>query len=360
MSEFLPEKNDEGEKVQSALITVKNGMLVFPNDSIFNLVMEGRIEVPFKMDFTSQYDVLNRIMVEEESYSLKLLEQGIEPTETTHSKLYDEKLESGFIKTTKYSDGSELYDLNLCKPQYAKILNMEGFYVIGNNIYQITSENSKVWIDGNIGEYKILANAVKSNETQGIYIDEKKQNKAQLNLTPFSPSKLNFTIKYTPNSNYRFYVKMFDETTISLPPVTYKRESYARVVAQKKNGGKWDYYTNFVYEFSLRIFLEDKSGNPAEIPTTYMLDNRISANSYYAIYLSPGWSFIQNADNTGGKVEHTEDYLYMGRFYIGLVGNETTDKCNMYVETACSGYGSYRTWKIVWGTECKVVTDVEY
>lgn len=70
--------------------------------------------------------------------------------------------------------------------------------------------------------------------------------------------------------------------------------------------------------------------------------------------------FIQNADNTGGKVEHSEDYLYMGRFYIGLVGNETIDKCNMYVETTCSGYGSYRTWRMVLGMECEVVTDVEY
>ena len=161
--ELLPQ-NEESEKDQATLITVKNGMLVFPNDSIFGLAMMGEIELPFQMDFISQNDIFTQIMVEEEAHVDKLLKQGIEPTENDHSELYLQKLKSGFIKIVKYSDGAELYDLNLFKPQYAKILNEKGFYAIGKNIYQITANSTKLWVNGDINNYQLLAKANSSEE----------------------------------------------------------------------------------------------------------------------------------------------------------------------------------------------------
>ncbi len=91
--ELLPQ-NEESEKDQATLITVKNGMLVFPNDSIFGLAMMGEIELPFQMDFISQNDIFTQIMVEEEAHVDKLLKQGIEPTENDHSELYLQKLKN--------------------------------------------------------------------------------------------------------------------------------------------------------------------------------------------------------------------------------------------------------------------------
>lgn len=359
-NEFLPQ-NEESEKDQSTLITVKNGMLVFPNDSIFALAMAGEVKLPFQMDFISQDDIFTQIMIEEEAHTDRLLEQGVEPTENDHSELYLEKLKSGFIKIIKYSDGSELYDLNLFKPQYAKILNERGFYAIGKNIYQITANSTKVWVNGDINNYQLLAKANNSEESKGIYIVTPNKENIQTSFKRFSPSVLDFTVKYapTPTSNYRFYVKMYDRTTISMPPVDYKRESYARVFAQKKSGSKWNYYTNFGYTFSCRIFLEDEAGNSITPSTADFVDKSTGANVYYSIYLSPDWQIIQKEENID-KIPyvHSEEYIYMGRFYIGLMGDELTDKCNMYVETTCSGLGSNRTWRMTMGGGCEVVKEV--
>jgi len=193
-------ESDPFASLTSENITLKNGMLVFPNDSIFRLIMNGQMDIPIQLHFISQQDLFYKIMVAEEEHAQKLLKQE---TNEFYSDLYTEKLKSGFIKTEKFSDGTELYELNLASPQYAKVLNQDGFYAIGKNIYQVTSEGQKIWINGNLNNYKLLAQLKTSDESQGIYVYN--QN-IQSRVDPFYPAELRTTIKHTINSNYRYYV----------------------------------------------------------------------------------------------------------------------------------------------------------
>lgn len=343
-NEFLPQ-NEESEKDQSTLITVKNGMLVFPNDSVFALAITGGIDLPFQMDFISQNDIFTQIMVEEEIHADRLLEQGIEPTENDHSELYLEKLKSGFIKIIKYSDGSELYDLNLFKPQYAKILNEQGFYAIGKNIYQITANSIKIWVNGDINNYQLLAKANNSEESKGIYIVTPDKENIQTRLTPFKASNLNFIVKYTAPTNIRTYAKVFDQTVLDMsviPPVSYKRESYIHIATQKKSGSSWNYYTDFAHQFSFRIYIEDAQGNFLEYARVE--NTTTGGNIYYNMILVPEWYNIFQVSSLANSGEYTTDYVYLGRFDFGITGKREADNYLMGCECPTNGIGSTRTW----------------
>lgn len=357
--ELLPQ-NEESEKDQATLITVKNGMLVFPNDSIFGLAMMGEIELPFQMDFISQNDIFTQIMVEEEAHVDKLLKQGIEPTENDHSELYLQKLKSGFIKIVKYSDGAELYDLNLFKPQYAKILNEKGFYAIGKNIYQITANSTKLWVNGDINNYQLLAKANSSEESKGIYIVTSDKANIQTRLTPFKAPNLEFIVKYTAPTNIRTYVKVFDKTALDMsviPPVSYKRETYIHVATQKKSGSNWSYYTDFAHQFSFRIYREDAQGNFLEY--VRVENTTTGGNIYYNMMLTPEWSSIFQVSSLAKPGEYTTDYVYLGRFDFGITGKKAADNYMMGCECPALGIGETRTWYLSGFTgDCVVVNAI--
>lgn len=354
-------KMEEGENLRSfEKITVKNGMLVFPNDSVFALVMNGKIDIPVDLNFTSQAKIFNTIMEEEEKFSLDLETMNVTSPEMMHSELYKEKLKSGFIKIIKYSDGAELYDLNICLPHYANILNEKGFYAIENNVYQVTPKGQKVWLNGDLNNYNVLAQTDQSDESKGIYvIDYSRNANIKTAFTPFEPSSLNFIVRYSIDNNYRYYVKVYDETMLIVPPVpavSYNRQSYINVVAQKKSSGRWNYYTNFSHTFAIRIYIEDASGN--FLRNIYKENDVVGGNIYYSMYLHPQSLGIFQADALPGKLEYNSDYIYLGAFQIGLTGHKDADKCTMGCEVGCYGYGPYRKWKINNGSACERVYEI--
>lgn len=353
-NEFFPNKNDEAKAITQ--ITTKNGILVFPNDSIFRLVMQGKIEIPSELNFISQHDIFKQIMLEEEALSNKLKNMEVEYPETIHSNLYNEKLKSGFIKITKYSDGTELYDLNLSKPQYSKILNEKGFYIIGNNIYQITSKVCKIWVNGNINDYDILAKTNCSDKTKGIYVSDSEKSNIQTRLTPFQSSNLNLTIKYTTGSTIRIYVTAFDKTFLDFPPVSYNRDTYIKVVVQKKNGSRWDYYTDFPHRFSFRIYIEDKEGN--FIQNALIQNTTTGGNIYYSMYCDPEWLSINEVPSLTGPIKYTCDYVYLGRYWIGVTGLRESEQCYMGCECNAIGLGQNRSWKLADGQSCQEVSAI--
>ena len=69
---------------------------------------------------------------------------------------YRELLKTNFIKETNLDDGTQLYQLNLCMPTYSNVLNEDGFFAIGDTIYQITPNQYKIWKNGDINNYQEL------------------------------------------------------------------------------------------------------------------------------------------------------------------------------------------------------------
>lgn len=339
-------------------ITMRSGMLVFPDDDVFAQVMARKLEIPAHLNFVSQNDIFNQITLAEEIHASKIADTNTENAELLHSNLYNERLKSGFIKIEKFSDGAELYDLNLSLPHYSHILNEEGFYAIGNNIYQITSETDKAWINGDFSNYALLAKACATNSTEGIYVREAQKDLIETRLTPFQSSNLNLTIKhgYT-GSNYRYYVKTYDKTQLNFPPVSYKRETYIRVVAQKKSGNSWVYYTDFANDFWFRFIIVDGDGN---FVTTAVIHNQNStgSNIYYNMYCHPDWLSINEVSSHAGLIEYTNDYVYIGNFQFELTGKKESDNCYMNCECYYNGYGSNKWWKLGYGLSCETVTDV--
>ena len=89
-----------------------------------------------------------------------------------YSDLYKSKLESGFI--TQYIDknGYSSFDYSINSSYYAPIANEKGFYAIGDTIYQLTSTQTKTWINGNINDLSVLEKAYISDSTKNIYVKD--------------------------------------------------------------------------------------------------------------------------------------------------------------------------------------------
>ncbi len=277
-------------------VMLKNGMLVFSNENAMSKALSGELELPFALSFISKKDLFNRISDTEYEYATSLKDLSDEEYEKCqkHSSLYLESLEKGLIKEEVYEDNSVLYDLDILYPNYAKILNQEGFFGIGNNVYQVTSDELRVWKDcNNLSEnnYKVID--TKNSQTKSLFplksIDQ----------------AVGYYTTDTRVPNDRAIAIFYDKTTLAIPNV--KRNIYIRVAYQRKaNGRDYTYFATpytLTASFLLLVNEEEKTVN--------FEANGTGSNDWYTPYFD--YEFMSN---TKDSQIYTDNYHYIQRFII--------------------------------------------
>lgn len=317
-------------------IQLKNGMLVFPNSESVSNVLSSKESLrmnQFVEPFTSQKDIMDEIVkAETEHYDRvdSLKEEELEKVDV-HSRLYYECLDQGIIRKVYYDDGSSSYDLNLSAPLYAKILNREGYFAVGDTIYQITSRYKKIWVGGDVDNYKLLDNYTETNETENVYVIDYMDKSSQeinsgLSRTdfPILIRDQNVGMYVSPLQDYtgtllRFVCIFYDKTTPIFARKSYLRDTYGRLVCQEQRTvGKdkvWSYVTQiFDYDFMVYIMKDGVEVDFGGVGTT------TGYNEYFAIY-----TMYQMVATGRDAQEFDGEYYQISRFncffhYVKLFG----------------------------------------
>lgn len=224
-------------------ICCKNDLLVLSDEAQLREILSCKSVVPENLNFVSLQDVFNEIVDKEYVYgmSLECLSEERLNEIDLHCAFYRKMLQKEVIKEVKYSDGTELYQLNLCFPNYAKVLNEDGFFAIKDTIFQVTPEKFKVWKGGNINDYLSLSRVEKTDESRGIYVYESEPKVVTKSLFPLHSidQKVAFAGNYNPKCTNldediesRIVLTFYDITKLKLPG--YTRETYIRVSNQKQ------------------------------------------------------------------------------------------------------------------------------
>ena len=297
------------EQKQEVGVKVVDGILVFPDQNTLQDFIGQKQSLG--SSFVSQQDVFDAI-VEAESQSLvKMDETGV----FEHSALYSRYMKEGFIKKVKYSDGTECYDLNSCEPYYARVANKDGFFAIGNVVYQVTPDLLKMWKSGDIANRQKLAQVTETDEVSGIYVVDYKTSPIQTRTTfPIYYFDQKVGIQATLGNN-RYMAIFYDNTKPIIPTQSYQRSTYVRVVGQQKVGNTNTYaYQSFSYTTSIS-------------PTTLMNGvteswnfsaSGVGSSDWYTVYL-PYKMMVSGKEDV---LSFNDEYCYLTRYILYL---KTTD-----------------------------------
>ena len=280
-------------------IQLKNGMLVFPNGEALGKVLSGKENVQlnqFVERFTSQKDMMDAIIkAEQENMAhLDTLEGEALEIADKHSELYYKCLESGLIRQEFYSDGSSSYNLNLAVPLYSKIVNKEGYFAVGDTIYQVTSKYKKVWIGGDLNNYKLLDTYTETDEAKNICVIDYTQKATGISNSglsrtnfPISINDQNVGMYIFPDTqisnNLRLAFIFYDRTTPIFARKSYLRDTYCRVICQRpiKGSKPVQYgYSPEVYDYSFGVYILIDGVEKRIISD----GTGTGSNDYYAVY----------------------------------------------------------------------------
>ena len=303
---------DEYEEVivpeQTQGIQVVNGMLRFSSSEELSKVMNSNEEITldnYISNFVSQQDLFDEV-IEAENENENVL-AGLEGEALTkaakHSKKYEECLREGIIRNVRYADGTSTYDINLCSPIYAKVVNREGFFAVRDTIVQVTKDYFKVWANGDIYNTDLLAQTESTDHEKGILVyDYTGKNQQMLNVGGHS-RVVNFPAKPIPvtagsyfdlvSNGDRYGIILYDLLGIA-DATHYKRDFYFRVFGHSKHTGGQFNYLSFSFQTTLNIKgITDGVGT--NYPDLTLEARGMGKDVYYTIY--PTWQlWIQGKD----------------------------------------------------------------
>ena len=291
--ELIPSPVDDN----SIEIQLKNGMLVFPSRLVLSKVLSGKEDVQmnqFVEIFTSQKDLMDEVVQAEQEYMtyLDTLKEVVFETASEHSGVYDDYLQRGIIKKVFYGDGTSSYDLNLAEPLYAKVINRDGYFAIKDTIFQITPRYKKIWLGGDLNNYMLLNSYTKSSESENIFVVDYSQKITA--TSDVGESRTNFPITIRDQNvgmyvlpdpviseNARLAFIFYDRTTPIFAKKSYLRDTYCRVICQKRKRDTNEYgYELQLYNYSFFVYvLIDGVENMFGIE-----GSATGYNDYYTVY----------------------------------------------------------------------------
>lgn len=309
-------------------LEVKNGILVFSSPKDLQDFLNKKKTATVPITFLSQQNILDRI-VEAENVS-----NATATTTPIHSELYKKYIKEGFIRLVKYSDGTESYNLNSSVPHYAPVANKDGFFAIGDTIYQVTPTLFKTWEKGDVDNYQKLDQYTETNESEGVYIInyDEKNNLNTRTTYPITYINQKIGIKFDENKE-RHMVIFYDNTIPIFATQSYQRSTYMRVIGQEKIGNTNTYkYVPFVYN----CFAGFATTNDTKECT--MVASNTGYDDWYSIYI-PYKMMISGKDPA---YTDNGEYHYMTSFSVGI---ERDDRAPIFFtgrrNSPTTGYFTY-------------------
>lgn len=279
----LPDNSGESTELRCI-----DNLLVFPDNVSLQKALSVHASNGLKESFVSQQNIFD-LLVEKE-YQRALYLKGLSDEEydkvDRHCDYYRELLEKQFIKEAGYTDGSQLYQLNLCLPTYAKVLNAEGFFAVNDTIYQVTANQFKIWKGGDIENYRVLNEVSETDASRGIYVYDYSATGTGVKTRSLFPlynvdQEVAYWSAVDPYDNpiRRSILTFYDKTVLALPG--YKRDIYIRVSYQKKvDGRNYSFVSaSFQLRASFKVYVDKQ---PA--PQIMLNANGTSADIWYTVY----------------------------------------------------------------------------
>lgn len=313
VGEFSPDQQE---------ISFKNGMMILKSSNTLTQILQKKLSYT-NVAFTSQQDILDKLTLEEQNHALFLrnLSDSDYAIAKKHSDLYYTLLQKEFIKIDKFTDGSELYSLNVAMPNYGKVLNLDGFFAIQDTIYQITPNMLKIWVNGNLNDYNILNKINTDDVTKGIYVfdynskkQEAIQTRANLPIIKIRNQKVAFYAENASGKGRGIYT-FYDQTTLNLPAGAFNRNIYIRVSHQEKLDGRNYSFTDAPY--FIRFGYTDMKKPDV---TSGLSTNGNGADDWYTVYFQYQ---ILNPGKDVQLITTSEEYItlssvwFNAEFYVG-------------------------------------------
>ena len=305
-----------GNNISSDDIQIVDGMLVFSSHRVLSdVISKGGFCADYVSVFKSQKQMFEEV-VAAESKQMDYLD-GLSGEELEkapkHTALYETALKDGVIKEICYKDGATTYVHNLCLPYYASVLNKDGFFAVGDTLYQITDNYFKFWAGTSIDKKEVLAASIISDKTNNIFVfDREMLNQTDKTLSrvsfPAPPSsiKVGMYANY-PDVGYRFTISYIDLIGLALPK--YTRDFYVHFTSQRLVNGTNSYGympVPFLIRFSIRMQVEEETSS-YEVSVS-----GASADAWYTIY--PAFKALIE-----GKIQLETDEPYI---YVLNIGNQ--------------------------------------
>ena len=160
-----------------------NGILVFANTEAFDKTLQTLYaKKPTELadyskehHFKSQANVFYNVVCAEKQHQAKYAgksstELSALTTQEKHSDLFWHHVNE--TKLIRLTDGSEgyTYDYTICKPEFANLLNEQGFIQIGNALHHYSATTHKIWEGANPSDAQALLNTNISDSKRGILV----------------------------------------------------------------------------------------------------------------------------------------------------------------------------------------------
>ena len=317
-SEEEIDRSDNKEKKSE--IQVTNNLVVFPNEESLVSALNNDLPDPIKASFKSQRSIFDTLT--EREYRRALFLRNLSDEEyykvDRHCDYYRELLKTNFIKETNLDDGTQLYQLNLCMPTYSNVLNEDGFFAIGDTIYQITPNQYKIWKNGDINNYQELIEITETDLSKNIYVYNFNDSQNAIKTRSLFPlynidQEVAYYTYYDPtlsnnpaNGTCRGILTFYDKTGLSIP--NYTRNIYVRISYQEKTDGRNYSFKRVGYELEswFDTYVDKK---PA--PKMELYANGTSQDVWYTVYFPYGMLVEGQQTQTAG-----DQYWNIVEYYL--------------------------------------------
>jgi len=257
------------EEISEPQVYVTDGMFVFQSNEHIVAEMQKLNKLSFekreqwfeKFGITTFGSVFTKVMLAEDSISNYFESLPSEEQDYYRSKpqifsdLYKSALDNGIIKIVRESNSS-YFDINLYDKTYADFINLDGKIKIGNNLYQISECETKIYTGVNDKDLKDLTGLkplIISRETE--------DNLKSVQASDWSEVKspIYYDNNWLGNPRKKVWAEMLGESymNISFEDETTSccRSVYSNFVlkgfAQKKN-----FWGNFVFSGDFNPLIE--------------------------------------------------------------------------------------------------------
>jgi hypothetical protein len=250
-----------GRKTRLAGVTAKSGILVFDTLAtyersypvIFNMSAEQSEAWEKSLGFVSQRNIFNQIVKAEYAYLAAPYEgKGVDELRRMtqprgHTAVYEKYLRSGVIRTERDKSGDETYTCAIPIGGYLPIINEQGYFIVGDTVYQIKNKLIKEMSGGELSNLAALDRATSDDPVARISVHRVVENSPATSATGAkAASNCSYPLSsgWLTNGNRRGSITVnFSKTYVYPYPYTKVIINYnVNVKSQKKTGGgNWVY-----------------------------------------------------------------------------------------------------------------------
>jgi hypothetical protein len=240
----------------------EDGILIFDSWEHLNEVntvlrdkgYEAELQFGEKHNFTSQNVILQEVMLAEERIEEEYITANngnYEGLRIPKSQAYQDALQKGLLNVEEDSDTAHTYYLSVLNPTISRLMNEEGFVMVGTELWQHTNTQIKFCKDCTIKDKELLARATITNDDETIVTFTKNRNSRLINdWSNYQPAWQEFGYKRGRNRKRARYNRIgWSEKSDNCQTCFINCTYYLNNQAQTYEWGKWKFRNSYMPRF---------------------------------------------------------------------------------------------------------------